>query len=180
MAVSASAQVASSHVTTQRASAPPGVIAAGTPSPAIAETNVADDKPPNEDAPRTQLSINSQVDSITAVSKVDQLRNATYAGDPDAPTTLANLYLEGKEGPPDCDQAMKVLTTAAAKRNVRARNRLAALYAVGTCVQRDRVKAYHWLVLALAVDPHDLWAQRNRDLTWRQMTPDEKDMAEAQ
>jgi len=69
---------------------------------------------------------------------------------------------------------MLLLTTAAAKRNVRARNRLASMYAVGTCVERNRVQAYRWLRSALAVDPTNDWAQQNRDLIWQQMTPQER------
>jgi TPR repeat protein len=111
------------------------------------------------------------------VSKLDRLRSAMLDGDPDAPLRLANMYLEGKEVPRSCDQAVKVLEIAAAKPNVRARNRLAALYAIGSCVQHDRVQAYHWLLSALAVDPDDPWAQQNRDLTWRQMTQDERNAA---
>jgi hypothetical protein len=41
-------------------------------------------------------------------------------------------------------------------------------------VQRDRVQAYRWLRSALAVDPTNYWSQQNRDLIWRQMTPEER------
>jgi TPR repeat protein len=89
------------------------------------------------------------------------------------------MYLDGKEVPRSCDEALKLLETAAEKPNVRARSRLAALYAIGTCVERDRLQAYRWLTMALAADPNNSWAQQNRELTWRQMTANERTMAEA-
>ena len=73
---------------------------------------------------------------------------------------------------------MVLLKTAAEKDNARARNRLASMYATGSCVQRDRVQAYRWLSSALAANPHSDWAQQNRDLIWQQMTPEERAAAE--
>ena len=106
------------------------------------------------------------------------LRRAMARGDPDASVHLANLYLKGDGVPRSCDQAIEVLHSAAAQANVRARNQLAAMYASGGCVQRNRVLAYQWLVSALAADPNNRWAQQNRDLTWQQMTPHERSMAD--
>jgi hypothetical protein len=122
----------------------------------------------------------SEVESVKATdagggpANAPWLRKATATGNPDAPVDLANQYLKGDGVPRSCDKAMLLLTTAAAKRNVRARNRLASMYAVGTCVERNRIQAYRWLSSALAVDPTNNWAQQNRDLIWRQMTPEER------
>jgi TPR repeat protein len=69
---------------------------------------------------------------------------------------------------------MPLLKTAAAKGNVRARNRLASMYAIGSCVPHDPVQAYRWLAAALDVDPRNRWAQQNRDLMLRQMTAEER------
>ena len=107
------------------------------------------------------------------------LKEAVAKGDHDAPVNLANMYLKGEGVPHSCEQALALLQTAASKPNVRARNRLAAVYATGICVQRDRVQAYRWLALSLAVDPNNVWAQQNRALTWREMTPEERSVAEA-
>lgn len=111
-------------------------------------------------------------------SKAKLLRTALSKGDADASVSLANLYLEGKEVPSNCEEALRLLESAAEKANARARNRLAAMYEIGTCVQRDRVQAYRWLSSALAADRNNTWAQQNRDQTWRQMTPEERTMAE--
>ena len=107
------------------------------------------------------------------------LRAAIVRGDADAPVSLANIYLEGKEVSRSCDKALRLLESAAVKPNVRARNRLAAMYEIGSCVQRDRVQAYRWLNSALAIDGDNSWAQQNRDQTWRQMTVEERTIAEA-
>ena len=106
------------------------------------------------------------------------LWKATAKGNPDAPVELANMYIQGDGVPRSCEQAMVLLKTAAAKENAHARNRLASMYATGTCVQRNRVEAYRWLSSALTANPSSQWAQQNRDLIWRQMTPDERVMAE--
>jgi hypothetical protein len=106
------------------------------------------------------------------------LWKATAKGNPDAPVELANMYIQGDGVPRSCEQAMVLLKTAAEKENAHARNRLASMYATGTCVQRNRVEAYRWMSSALTANPNSQWAQQNRDLIWRQMTPDERVMAE--
>ena len=98
--------------------------------------------------------------------------------DPDALVNLANMYLTGDGVRRNCDRATALLLFAASKPNVRARNRLAAMYATGCCVQHDRIQAYRWLTLTLAIKPGDIYARQNRNLTWRQMTPEERNIIE--
>jgi TPR repeat protein len=75
---------------------------------------------------------------------------------------------------------VSLLTKAAGKGNVRASNQIASMYAIGTCVPRDRVQAYRWLGASLAADPHNQWAQRNRDLMLSQMTTAELNRLKAE
>lgn len=105
------------------------------------------------------------------------LWKATAKGNPFAPVQLADMYVKGDGVPRSCEQAMVLLKTAAEKENARARNRLAAMYETGICVQRNRVEAYRWLSSALAASPSSQWAQQNRDLLWQQMTPEERTAA---
>ena len=118
---------------------------------------------------------NNASDSVAAAA---WLWKATAKGNPDAPVRLADLYVKGDGVPRSCEQALVLLKTAATKENARARNRLAAMYNSGTCVQRNRVEAYRWLSSALAADPNSHWAQQNRKLIWQQMTLDERAAAQ--
>jgi hypothetical protein len=106
------------------------------------------------------------------------LWKATAKGNPTAPVRLAAMYVRGDGVPRSCEQAMVLLKGAAQKGNAMARNRLAFMYSSGICVQRNRVEAYRWLSSALVADPNSEWAQQNRDLLWRQMTPEERTLAE--
>ena len=106
------------------------------------------------------------------------LWKATSRGNSVAPVRLADMYIKGKGVPHSCEQALVLLRSEAAKENAPARNRLAALYANGICVARDRVKAYQLMSSALAVDPGSEWAEQNRKELLQQMTPEER--AEAQ
>ncbi len=142
------------------------------PKPTAAETE-------NQDAAGKQTTpgademakANNASDSAAAAA---WLWKATAKGNPDAPVQLADLYVKGDGVPRSCEQAMVLLKTAAEKENARARNRLAAMYATGNCVNRNRVEAYRWVSSALAANPSSQWAQQNRDLLWQQMTPEER------
>ena len=134
----------------------------------------ADWKSPTETARPSESKLVKSTDSSDGTARAAWLRKATAKDNPDAPVDLANQYLRDDGVPRGCEKAMLLLRTAAAKRNVRARNRLASMYAVGTCVQRNRVQAYRWLRSALAVDLSNYWAQQNRDLIWQQMTLEER------
>ena len=102
------------------------------------------------------------------------LWRATSRGNPEAPVRLADMYIKGKGVPHSCEQALVLLRSAAMKPNAPARNRLAALYANGTCVARDRVRAYEFLSEALQADPTSDWAQQRQKDLWNQMTPAER------
>jgi len=106
------------------------------------------------------------------------LWKATSRGNSVAPVRLADMYIKGKGVPHSCEQALVLLRSEAAKENAPARNRLAALYANGICVARDRVKAYQLMSSALAVDPGSEWAEQNRKELLQQMTPEERSQAE--
>jgi hypothetical protein len=118
---------------------------------------------------------NNASDSAAAAA---WLWKATAKGNPAAPVRLAAMYVRGDGVPRSCEQAMVLLKGAAQKENAMARNRLAFMYSSGICVQRNRVEAYRWLSSALVADPNSEWAQQNRDLLWRQMTPEERTLAE--
>ncbi len=99
-------------------------------------------------------------------------------GNPEAPIKLANMYIKGDGVPQSCEQAMVLLRSAAAEENAAARSRLGALYATGTCVPRNRVRAYQYMNQALQVNPNAIWAKDFRQQLWTQMTPEERQQAQ--
>lgn len=95
-------------------------------------------------------------------------------GNPEAPIKLANMYIKGDGVPQSCEQAMVLLRSAAAEENAAARSRLGSLYATGTCVPRNRVRAYQYMNQALQVNPNAIWAKDFWQQLWTQMTPEER------
>jgi len=140
------------------------------PPPAVA-------KPKSKPDPGQQELANAMQASDPAAAAA-WLWKATSRGNPIAPVRLADMYIKGKGVPHSCEQALVLLRSEAAKENAPARNRLAALYANGTCVARDRVKAYQLMSSALAADPTSEWAEQNRKELLQQMTPEERAQAE--
>jgi len=147
-------------------------------------TEVAKSEPPEPlDAPPPRPSSKPQpgqaelakaLDAGDSAAAAAWLWKATSRGNPEAPVRLADMYIKGKGVPHSCEQALVLLRSAAVRPNAPARNRLAALYANGTCVARDRVRAYEFLSEALQADPTSEWAQRNQKDLWKQMTPAER------
>jgi hypothetical protein len=102
------------------------------------------------------------------------LWRATALGNTDAQVRLADMYIYGEGVPENCDQGLVLLRSAAQKANLRARGKLGALYATGKCVSQNRVEAYRWLSLALNGNQGSEWTEKNREMVWRQMSPDER------
>ncbi len=152
------------------------------PPPAIAEQ--AKPKPQSDQGGEPMTAVNKAAPGSDELAKANNasdaaaaaawLWKATAKGNPDAPVRLADMYVKGDGVPRSCEQALVLLKTAATKDSVRARNRLASMYSSGTCVQPNRVQAYRWLSSVLAADPNNQPAQRNRELIWQQMTPEER------
>ena len=183
------AQSASHEPSAAATTNPPATTTTGpetTRATPAATTPQAKGQPPGQDQQKvtTAKAVPGEAEMTNAKNTRDAttegvwLWKATAKGNPDAPVQLAELYISGNGVPQSCEQAVVLLKTAAIKDNARACNRLASLYANGTCVPRDRVKAYHWLRSALAGDPNNQGAQRNRDLLWQQMTPEERTLAQ--
>jgi len=147
-------------------------------------TEVAKNEPPKPlDAPPPkpatkpqpgQAELAKALDASDSAAAAAWLWKSTSRGNPEAPVRLADMYIKGKGVPRSCEQALVLLRSAAVKPNAPARNRLAALYANGTCVARDRVRAYEFLSSALEADPTSEWADQSRKELWNQMTAAER------
>jgi TPR repeat protein len=174
------------QTTAQQAQSPPtpnpepGPATANTATPATGPAKTVE-PPPTVRSSRPQpgqQELNNALNASDATAAAAWLWKATSRGNPEAPVRLADMYIRGNGVPKSCEQALVLLRSAAIKENAPARNRLAALYANGTCVARDKVRAYQLMSSALQADPNSEWAKESRQQLWNQMTPSERAMAQ--
>jgi TPR repeat protein len=88
-------------------------------------------------------------------------------------------YLYGNDGPQGCTQAECKLSTAATHGNTKAQTVLGTMYATGHCVGRDLPRAYRWFARALRHDPQNSRIAQDLQVLWREMTPQERQLAKA-
>ena len=106
------------------------------------------------------------------------VETASLATAPDADLELAGeRYLYGTGLPQNCARAESSLGTAAAHGNSKAETVLGTMYATGHCVGRDLPAAYRWFARALHQDPQNSRISDDLQVLWRQMTPQEKQLA---
>jgi len=86
-------------------------------------------------------------------------------------------YLYGNGVPENCELAEKNLRVAAGHANARALTLMGAMYATGHCVNRDLPTAYRWFAKALRQDPSNTRVQQDLEILWKQMTPEERQLA---
>jgi hypothetical protein len=86
-------------------------------------------------------------------------------------------YLYGRGVPEDCARAQRNLQIGARQSNPKAQTLLGAMYATGHCVNRDLPSAYRWFAKALHGDPGNSRVQRDLEVLWKQMTPEERQLA---
>ncbi len=116
----------------------------------------------------------------TAKTESAEVETATAAPSPDADLELAGeRYLYGSGLPQNCARAESSLRTAATHRNSKAQTVLGTMYATGHCVGRDLPAAYRWFARALHEDPQNSRISADLQVLWRQMTPEEKQLATA-
>jgi TPR repeat protein len=86
-------------------------------------------------------------------------------------------YLYGRGVREDCALAQRNLQIGAQRSNTKAQTLLGAMYATGHCVNRDLPTAYRWFAKALHGDPSNSRVQRDLEVLWKQMTPEERQLA---
>ena len=97
---------------------------------------------------------------------------------PDADLELAGeKFLYGNGVPQNCARAESSLRTAAMHGNSKAETVLGTMYATGHCVGRDLPSAYRWFARALHEEPQNSRIAADLQVLWRQMTPQEKQLA---
>ncbi len=95
----------------------------------------------------------------------------------DALESQGEKYLYGNGVPANCDRAQRSLVEAANQANTKADTVLGTMYATGHCTARDLPLAYRWFARALDQEPGNARYQRDLEVLWNQMSPDEKKMA---
>ncbi len=112
-----------------------------------------------------------------AVSKPSPVPAAPPASFEDKLVSDGEKYLYGRGVPEDCERAQRNLQIGARQSNARAQTLLGAMYATGHCVNRDLPTAYRWFAKALHGDPGNSRVQRDLEVLWKQMTPEERQLA---
>ena len=173
----------SSSTDNQPSGTPSAVTQKPAPDTTVARREPTSEPPPPVAKPKSkpepgQQELANAMHASDPTAEAAWLWKSTSRGNSVAPVRLADMYIKGKGVAHSCEQALVLLRAQAAKEDAAARNRLAALYANGTCVTRDRVKAYQLMSSALAVDPTSEWAEQNRKELWQEMTPEERILAQ--
>src|SRR5947208_1641762 len=134
-----------------------------------AEDDSSDNAPPEKAAPvPVKKSVAARPQPAPVESTEDRL------------AAEGERYLYGTGVPQNCDRARRDLTTAARASNPKAFTLLGAMYATGHCASRDLPTAYKWFARALHEDPANARVQRDLEVLWKQMTPDERQIAQRQ
>lgn len=146
---------------------------------------------PHETAPAPPVQKSASATSESAKlesSKPLASRPRTAAlrpAEPAAPNLAADsMFLEGQKYlygtggvASNCARAQQYLTTSANNNNPKAQSTLATMYATGHCVRRDLPLAYRWFARALHEDPRNTRLNRDVEIMWNQMTPQERTLA---
>jgi hypothetical protein len=151
---------------------------ASTPS-----SNAASEIPESDKAQDTEQSDNTAANKSASVSAAAR-NTAAPQRDPEAfsqdAVNQAEVYLQGKGVPQNCDEGLGILRAAETRGNVPAIVKLGALYETGACVQMNRVAAYHFFTRAYRMEPHGDLLEHNRVMLWDSMSDAERQQASDQ
>jgi len=142
--------------------------------PEKTETAEAAPEPDVPEKPTQQASTRSRVPAAKPAPKP----SAAVAALPDTDLEQSGeRYLYGTGVPQNCSRAESSLRTAATHGNTKAQTVLGTMYATGHCVGRDLPTAYRWFARALHQEPQNSRISADLQVLWRQMTPQEKQLA---
>lgn len=86
-------------------------------------------------------------------------------------------YLYGTGVAQNCGLAQRSLLSAASRGSAHAETLLGAMYATGHCATRNLPTAYRWFARALHQQPSNSRISADLEVLWKQMTPDERQLA---
>lgn len=142
------------------------------------KTETAKAETPSDESDNSEEAATPEPAKPVRTPKPKPTRAAIPAVSPDdALITNAEKYLYGRGVPQNCDRALSGLRSAAERDNTRARTLLGTMYATGHCVPKDLPNAYRWFAQASRTSPDNMWVQRNLEMIWREMTPQERQLA---
>ncbi|MGH9502204.1 MAG: hypothetical protein ACRD20_05075 [Terriglobales bacterium] len=147
------------------------------PAPAAKTPSPASGSEPEAAEPASQ---EPQVAAKTAMPKAISRKPSPAAAASSFEDRLVadgERYLYGRGVPEDCNRAQRNLQIAARQENPKAETLLGAMYATGHCVGRDLPTSYRWFAKALHGDPGNSRVQRDLEVLWKQMTPEERLLA---
>jgi hypothetical protein len=146
------------------------------PENALEKTEEANATPPPGVAKASRV---SNEPTRTRASKPTPSRPVGgVSASPDADLELSGeRYLYGNGVPQNCARAETSLRIAATHGNSKAQTVLGTMYATGHCVGRDLPSAYRWFARALHEEPQNSRISADLQVLWRQMTPQEKQLA---
>jgi hypothetical protein len=171
--------------------AEPPAKASDTGSPAsdkaASENAAADKNAPDKNADKSAENDSAGEPAAPAKSRAPKQAAVRTPIQKAAPTAVAapdsdleqtgEKYLYGSGVPQNCPRAETSLRTAATHGNTKAQTVLGTMYATGHCVGRDLPVAYRWFARALHQDPQNSRISADLQVLWRQMSPQEKQMA---
>jgi hypothetical protein len=148
---------------------------------AKAQTAPAPVASPPEEPAETEASI-AKPATTTPVPPVSRAVPKPQPGTPaasaeDKLVADGEKYLYGHGVREDCALAQRNLLIGAQRSSTKAQTLLGAMYATGHCVNRDLPTAYRWFAKALHGDPSNSRVQRDLEVLWKQMTPEERQLA---
>lgn len=170
-------------------------------SPAPAQSTAAQAKPGDSSAPAGATSEDADADSeapssdekkpiqktVAPKAAARPVARAAVAAKPSAARPLAartvdsvaeaERYIYGRGVAQDCDQALRILKSAAGHSDSKAMMSLGQLYSAGMCAPRDLPTAYRWYAVALHKEPDNQNLQSDLQRLWSQMTPPERQLA---
>jgi hypothetical protein len=136
--------------------------------------------PPSDAGEPAAAAPSSARASVTPVRKPSAVKPSPtipVASPEDRLVDEGERYLYGRGVRPDCALAQRNLMIGARQSNPKAQTLLGAMYATGHCVSRDLPTAYRWFAKALHGDPANSRVQRDLEVLWKQMTPEERLLA---
>jgi TPR repeat protein len=172
-----------SGATADNTKGPSATAKSGTPSEKAAADTDQDSSTSNTAAktPKAATSAKNVPPKKPSAALDDAVARSNRSSDGQSAALLLSgeRYLYGRGVPRNCERAISDLRKASDMGNAKASSHLGAMYATGECLPLNHVGAYKYFAQALHQDSTNSYFQRNLEMLWNEMTPEEKQQATA-